>query len=172
MSSSTHTCTASLQRCGGFPLPTACPILTTVCSFLGFSPRERAPSRVSTDSFLPAASGWPPGMTSISRDASSQYSRAVIGFLCCCIRHITRCAGNHSIAVCRCGGQNWKWGRKHQSAGMRRGSVRSICTILSLVHNQMAVPSLHSVNRCARIRSRTFQPVAQSLYRLSYPAHG
>ena len=71
--------------------------------------------------------------------------------LCCCIRYITRCASNHSIAVCRCGGQNWKWGRRRQSAGMRRGSVRSICAILYLAHNQMAVPSLHSVNRCARV---------------------
>ena len=49
---------------GGFP-PTPCPILTRVCSFLGFSPRERALSRVSNDSVLPAASGLPPGMTSI-----------------------------------------------------------------------------------------------------------
>ena len=47
-------------------------------------------------------------------------------YLCCCIRYIKRCASNHSIALCRCGGQNWKWG---QSAGMRRGSVRSICSI-------------------------------------------
>ena len=42
--------------------------------------------------------------------------------LCCCIRYITRCASNHSIALCRCGGQNWKWGRRHQSARTRRGS--------------------------------------------------
>ena len=63
----------------GFPFPTPCPILTTVCSFLGFSHRERVLCRVSTDSFLPATYGWPPGMTSISRDARSQYSRAVIG---------------------------------------------------------------------------------------------
>ena len=51
----------------------------TVCSFLGFSSSERALSTVSIDSFLPAASGWPPGMTSISRGARSQYSRAVKG---------------------------------------------------------------------------------------------
>jgi hypothetical protein len=95
MSCSTHTCTASLQRCGGVPLPTPCPILTTVCSFLRFSSRERALSRVSVDSFLPAASGWPPGMTSISRDARSQYSLEVIGCLCCCIRYITRCVSSH-----------------------------------------------------------------------------
>jgi len=62
----------------GVPFPTPCTILTKVCSFLGFSPRERALSRVSIDSFLPAVSGWPPGMTSISRGARSQYSRAVI----------------------------------------------------------------------------------------------
>jgi len=41
----------------GFPLPTPCPILTKVCSFLGFSPRERALSRVPIHSFLPALSG-------------------------------------------------------------------------------------------------------------------
>jgi len=58
---------------------------------------------------------------------------------------------NHSIALSRCGGQNWKWGRRHQSAGMRRWSVRSICAIISLFHNQMAVPSLHSVSRCTRM---------------------
>ena len=62
-----------------------------------------------------------------------------------------RCASNHSIALCRCGAQNWKWGRRHQSAGMRHGSVRSICAILSLVENQMAVPSLHSFSRCTRV---------------------
>ena len=79
MSCSTHTFTASLQRCGGVPLPTPYPILTTICSFLVFSPRDRAQFRISIDSFLPAASGWAPGMASISRDARSQYSRAVIG---------------------------------------------------------------------------------------------
>jgi len=64
---------------GGVPLPTPCHKLTTVGSFLGFSPRERALSTVSIDNFLPDASGWPPGMISISRCARSQYSRAVIG---------------------------------------------------------------------------------------------
>ena len=150
MPSSIHTCTASHQRCVGFPFPIRCPILTTVCSLLGFSPRERALSRVLIDSFLPAASSWPPGMISISRGARSQYGRAVI-CLCCCIRYITRCDSNHSIALFRCGGQNSKWGRRHQSAGMRRGSVRSICAILSLAHNQMAVRSLYSVSRCPRV---------------------
>ena len=65
--------------------------------------------------------------------------------------YLKKCVSNHNIALRRCGGQNWKWGRKHQSAGMRRGSVRSNCTILSLVHNQTAVPSLHSVSRCTRV---------------------
>ena len=35
--------------------------------------------------------------------------------------------------------------------GMRRGSVRSICSILSLVHNQMGVSLLHSVSLCLRV---------------------
>ena len=48
----------------GVPLPTPCSILTTVCSILGFSPSERALSRVSIDSFLPAAYGWPPSIPS------------------------------------------------------------------------------------------------------------
>ena len=48
------------------PIPIPCPIQTTVSSFLGFSPRERTLSRVSKDSFIPAASDWQPGMTSIS----------------------------------------------------------------------------------------------------------
>ena len=39
--------------------------------------------------------------------------------LCCCIQHITRCASNHSIVLCRCGGQNCKWGRRHQSERKR-----------------------------------------------------
>jgi len=63
----------------GVPLLTPCPILTKVSSFIGFSPSEQALSRVSIYSFLPAASGLPPGMTSISRGAKSQYSRVVTG---------------------------------------------------------------------------------------------
>ena len=34
---------------------------------------------------------------------------------------------------------------------MRRGSVRSICAIFSLVHNQMGVYLLHSVSLCLRV---------------------
>jgi len=34
---------------------------------------------------------------------------------------------------------------------MRLGSVRSICAILSLVHNQTVIPSLHSVSRCTKV---------------------
>jgi len=34
---------------------------------------------------------------------------------------------------------------------MRRRSVRNFCAIHSLVHNQLAVSSLHSVSRCWRV---------------------
>jgi len=62
-------------------LLTPCPILTTVCSFYVFSPRERTLSWVSINSFIPAAFGWTPGMTSISRGSRIQYIRSVIGVL-------------------------------------------------------------------------------------------
>ena len=77
MSSSTHTCTASLQRCEGFPSPHRSPFWQRFAHSLG-SRLESGHTRVSIDSFLPSASGWPPGMTSISRGARRQYSRAVI----------------------------------------------------------------------------------------------
>ena len=61
-----------------FPLPTPCPTLTKSFAFLRLSPRERALSKVSTDSFPPTESCWPPSTASISRSVGNQYSPALI----------------------------------------------------------------------------------------------
>ena len=126
----------------GVFLPSPCPILTTVCSFLGFSPSERALFGVSIDSFLPAASSWPPGMNSISRGAR-KYSRVVTCVVAAAfgtLRDVPVTTVSLYVAVATRIGN-----------GAVDTSRRECGTALSLVHNQMAVPSLHSVSRCATV---------------------
>ena len=153
----------------GCPLPPPWPISTRVASFLRLPPRERAPSKVPTDSFLPAASDWPPGMTSISHGARSQYSRAVTGVVAAAfgtIRDVPVTTVSHYDAVAaRIGNGAVATSRRECSAGPFEESAQFVPLSTTRWPFLRCIPSagvrrclaVHSV--CIGIRFRTIQPV-------------